>query len=176
MSAWRSSGALTIATPFPAAGRPGPLLFRPVAVELDPVPVGIAEVDRLGDAVVGRAVDRPTGLGEPPQRVAERAPVRVADRDVIEPGRPRRRSRPAARLPGVQSEVMVVPPGRDEGRLVADPLRHVEAQDVAVEGEGAVDVGDLQVDVTDVDSGIEAHRADDTPVVVGAGALECSRS
>src|SRR6476469_8670223 len=57
---------------------------------------------------------------------------------------------------------MVVAPGRDERGLVAQPLRHVEAQDVAVEGEGAVDVGDLQVNMTDVDAGIEAHEADDT--------------
>ena len=57
---------------------------------------------------------------------------------------------------------MVVAAGRDERRLVAVPLHHVEAEDVAVEGERAVDVGDLQVDVTDVDSRVEAHAADDS--------------
>src|ERR1051325_6727638 len=71
---------------------------------------------------------------------------------------------------------MVVAAGRDEGRLVADSLHQVEAQDVAGEGERAVDVGDLQVDVPDVDSRIEAHGADDswadgTPGVCGSGSF-----
>jgi hypothetical protein len=42
------------------------------------------------------------------------------------------------------------------------PLHHVEAEDVSVEAERTVDVGDLQVDVTDVDARIEAHAADDS--------------
>ena len=56
----------------------------------------------------------------------------------------------------------MVAAGRDERGLVAVPLHHVEAEDVAVEGERAVDVGDLQVDVADVDAGVEAHGGDDS--------------
>ena len=51
---------------------------------------------------------------------------------------------------------------RDEGRLVAQLLRDVEAEDVAVEGERPVDVRDLQVDVADVDAGVDAHPGDDS--------------
>jgi hypothetical protein len=58
---------------------------------------------------------------------------------------------------------MVVAAGRDERRLVAESLRHVEAEDVAVEAERAVDVRDLQVDVPDVYSGIDAHAATIAP-------------
>ena len=102
-----------------AVRRPRPLLLRPVAVELDAVAVRVAQVDRLGDAVVGGAVDRPLRVDEPLERVAELRPVRVADRDVVEAGRAGRRRRAAARLPRVQAEVVVVAAGRDERRLVA---------------------------------------------------------
>ena len=36
-----------------------PALARPVGVELDPEAVGVAQVERLGDAVVGGALERP---------------------------------------------------------------------------------------------------------------------
>ena len=48
--------------------------------------------------------------------------------------------------------------GRDERRLVAHPLRDLEAEDVAVERQRAVDVGDLEVHVADVDSRVNAHE------------------
>src|SRR5439155_20744136 len=104
----------------------------------------------------------PLRLGEPPQRIAERSPVRVADRDVVEPRRPGRRRRSAPRLPGVEAEVMVIAAGRDERSLVAHALRHVETENVAIEGERPVDVRDLEVDVADVDARVDAHRGDDT--------------
>src|SRR5206468_11788069 len=40
---------------------------------------------------------------------------------------------------------------------ISHSLHHVEAEDVVVEGERAVDVGDLQMDVADVDSRVDAH-------------------
>src|SRR5438105_5901728 len=42
-----------------------PLLARPVTVELDPVLVRVAEIDRLADAVVARAVDLDPGFEQP---------------------------------------------------------------------------------------------------------------
>ena len=58
--------------------------------------------------------------------------------------------------------MVVVATGRDERSLVADALRHVEAENVAIEGERPVDVRDLEVDVADVDARVDAHRGDDT--------------
>ncbi len=54
---------------------------------------------------------------------------------------------------------MVVAAGGDERRLVAHPRLLLEAKHVAPEGERAVEIGDLQVDVTDVDAVVEAHGA-----------------
>jgi hypothetical protein len=51
--------------------------------------------------------------------------------------------------------VVVVSPGGDESGLVAVPLHLVEAQNVAVETERAVDVRHLEVDVPDVDARVD---------------------
>ena len=67
-----------------SAGHSAP---RAVAVELDAVPVGILQVDRLADAVIGGA-DPDARIEHGLQCLGERLPVGVADRDVVEPGRP----------------------------------------------------------------------------------------
>ena len=54
-------------------------------------------------------------------------------------------------------EVVVVSARGDARCLVAVPLHDLEAEDVPVEGERAVDVRDLEVDVSDVDGGVDAH-------------------
>ena len=64
----RSRGLVAIDDPLLPALRPRPLLARPVPVELDPVAVGIVEVERLADAVVGGAAERDPGLGQAAQR------------------------------------------------------------------------------------------------------------
>src|SRR5262249_58069217 len=81
-----------------------PFRRRQVAVELDAVAVGIAQVEGLAHAVVGGAFERDAGAAQALERVRERAAVRVADRDVIEPGRPGRGRRSAQALPGVEPD------------------------------------------------------------------------
>jgi hypothetical protein len=51
--------------------------------------------------------------------------------------------------------VVVVAAGAEEGGGRAHPLRQLEAQHALVERQRAVEVGDLQVDVADVDAGID---------------------
>src|SRR6266511_4552519 len=52
---------------------------------------------------------------------------------------------------------MVVAAGRNEGRLVAVLLHHLEAEDVTVERERALDVAHLQVNVADIHSRVDRH-------------------
>ena len=52
--------------------------------------------------------------------------------------------------------MVVVAAGREEGRLASETRRHVEAEDVAVEGHCPVEVGDLEVHVADIRAGIES--------------------
>jgi hypothetical protein len=70
-------------------------------------------------------------------------------------------------LPGVEADVMVVAAGREEGGGVAEAGGDVEAEDAVVEVQGALEVGDLEVDVAYVDAwgdGWNGHV-----VLIGAG-------
>ena len=98
--------------------------------------------------MIRRAVDRPARLGEPAQGIAERAAVRVADRDVVQARRSGRRRGAAAGLPGIQPEVMVIAPARDEERAGVAADRDVQPDDARVEALGCIQVGDVQVDVS----------------------------
>ena len=53
--------------------------------------------------------------------------------------------------------MVVIAAGGDERRLVAHALLELEAENSAVEVERALDVRNLQVDVADVDSRVDAH-------------------
>jgi hypothetical protein len=70
----------------PAALGPRPVLARAIAVDLDPVALGVVQVERLAHQVVGRAGQRPAGAREPHQRQREVAPARQQYREVEEPG------------------------------------------------------------------------------------------
>ena len=64
-----------------------------------------------------------------------------------------RRRRDARAAPDVEAEVVVVAAGGDErGRV--EQRHHLEADDVAVEGEPALDVADVQVHVADDEAGV----------------------
>jgi hypothetical protein len=55
---------------------------------------------------------------------------------------------------------MVIPAGRDERRLITHPCRQFEPQNAAVEGEGTVEVSDLQVHMADIDTRIDRSPSD----------------
>jgi len=132
-----------------------PLLAGAVAVELDPVAIGVIHIDRLADAVVGCAAERDARLREPPQRIGERAPVGVADRDVKEAGAPHRGRRCSFRVPGIEADVVVVTTGGDESGVVTDPLLQLEAEHAAVEVQRPVELGHFEMHVADVDAGVD---------------------
>ena len=71
--------------PSPARGHSS---FGQVPIQLDAVAVGIAEVQRLGDTVVGRAVELDAPLDQPAQRVRQARAIRVANRRVVQTGVP----------------------------------------------------------------------------------------
>ena len=63
---------------------------------------------------------------------------------------------------------MVIAARRDEGGFVAQTLLQLEAEDARVEGERALDVGHLEVDVADVYTGIDRSH----PATIPAPAKE----
>ena len=99
--------------------RARPLLLRPVAIELDAVLVGIAQIKRLADAVIAGAVELDAGLRSRDQRVGQRRARRVENGDVEQPGGARRRRMAAVALPGVEADVMVIAAGGNERRTGA---------------------------------------------------------
>src|SRR2546425_10783361 len=78
---------------------------------------------------------------------------------MVQAGRPWCGLRGAAPRPGVQADMMVVAARRQEHGVPAVCRGHLEAQDVAVEGEGAVQVRHGQMDVADTGFRID-HVAD----------------
>jgi len=68
--------------------RPRPLVLRAVDVQFQPVAVRVGQVERLADAVIGRAIEPDLRRLQPPQGVGEGRAGRVADGDVVEAGRP----------------------------------------------------------------------------------------
>jgi hypothetical protein len=72
-------------------GRARPLRLGAVAVELDPVLVRVAQVDRLADTVVRGTVDLVPRCDDSPECVGERRSVGIADRGVVQPRRAGRR-------------------------------------------------------------------------------------
>ena len=113
--------------------------------------------------MVRGAVERNAGLQHSPQRVGQLRSRRIQDGRVIEAGGARRRRRAAKALPGVQPDVVVVAAGGEERRARAVPLRQLEPEDVAVKPERPFEVGDLQMDVTDPDAGVNGGIATPPP-------------
>jgi hypothetical protein len=121
--------------------RRGPVLDRPVAVELDPVPVGVVEVDRLGDAVVRRAGDRRARDRQPLEGAGQLLAVWEEQREVVEPrvaaGRPR------AGVLVEDEHVLGLGAERGDRGVVR---AHAQPDRVLVEADRPVEVGDGDVD------------------------------
>src|SRR5579871_291482 len=139
----------------PAVGSARPLLGRPIPIELDAVVVGIAQIKRFAHAVVGGALERDLGFDEPAQRIGEARAGRIQNRQMIEAGGTERRWCAAAALPGIEPDMMMIAARGNERRLRTDALHQVETEHAAIKGERAIDVGDLEMDVTDAHSAVD---------------------
>ena len=90
------------------------------------------------------------------------APGRVVDGEVIETGATEGRRRAALALPGVEPDVVVIATGGEKGGLVAEAGDQIEAERVAIERHGPVQVGHFEMDMPDVGPGWDglARRSD----------------
>jgi L-ascorbate metabolism protein UlaG (beta-lactamase superfamily) len=117
-----------------------PLLARPVGVDLDPVVVGILEVDGLADPVVGETGERYTVAGSVGEPAREARPLGHEKRDVEEPGVAG--ARPRARLLDEAHELGIAP---ERGPTLLAP-EDAEADLVLPVVERPVEIGDRQLD------------------------------
>ncbi len=129
-----------------------PFLARAIAIQLDPVVIRIGEIDRLTHAMIRRTMYLHAGLKQAPNGPRQILARWIANSDVIQPGVAGGRGRPAEALPGVETDVMVIAAGGDEGGLTPVPLHQLETEDVDVKGERAFQVGHLEVHVADIGS------------------------
>jgi len=124
------------------AARVGPLLARAVAVQLDPVPLRVGEVQRLADEVVGRAAQVPAGLEDAPERACEVYPPGNEQGEMEEA---RRAWRPRRRL-GVGDQLDQRPVAGAEG---GDPVvgrEGAQPDRALVEVAQETDVADAEAD------------------------------
>src|SRR5205807_3008645 len=119
--------------------------------------VGIPQIDGLTHAVVGRPLQRETGIEHPPHDAAESAAVGEEHREVVEPGGARRGPRGTPARPGIQTEMVVVAARGEKHRVGPIPRRNLEAQHVAVKSERPVQVRHGQMHVPDARAGVDAH-------------------
>ncbi len=126
-----------------AVGLVVPLGARAVAVDLDPVALGVAEVERLADEVVGGAFERVAGGRQAAQGERQVGARRQQDREVEEAGGAARPLLGVGAADQLQQRRAV---GRAERRLVTVvPQRH-EPDHLLVEGGLGREVVDRQAD------------------------------
>jgi len=61
--------------------------------------------------------------------------------------------------PGVEPDVVMVAARREEHGVPPVATRHLEAEDVAVEGERPVEIGHGEMDVADASVGVNGHHS-----------------
>jgi hypothetical protein len=161
-----------------AVGAAGPVGFGAVPVELYAVEVWVVEVEGLADAVVGGPVERDVGGEEAAEGVGQGCACGIEDGEVVEAGGAGWGRLAAEGLPGVEADVVVVAAGGEEGGGVAHAQGDVEAEDAVVEGEGAVEVSDAEVDVTHAGLGMDGGRGHGVgrPLVGGGSLALASRA
>lgn len=143
-----------------AFGITRPIYGIAVHVEFEAVAIGVLEVERLADAVIGGAIERDLMLDEAAQGIGERWAIGIEDGDVIEAGGAGRRWFAATAFPGVEADVMMITTSGDEGRAGAVALRELKAEHAAVEGERALQIGHLQMNVADANAGMDGRTHD----------------
>jgi hypothetical protein len=94
-----------------------PLIGWPIPAEFDPILIRIPQIERLAHPVIGGSVQSNAGGVEPPQGVGQGRPGGIKNRCVKKSGGAAGGRGPARTLPCVQTDVIVVTPGGNEGGL-----------------------------------------------------------
>lgn len=136
--------------------------FAGVAVpgEFDTVEIGIVQVQGDVGAMVVVPIDLPAAIQQSLERHRQIAPGRIVDGEVIEPGRTGLRGVSTGALPSIQRNMVVVTTCREK-RGAAQGVEQIEPEYIAIEPDGAVEIGDLEMHMTDMGSsrnGLVGHE------------------
>src|SRR6266480_3332136 len=102
--------------------------------------------------------ERNACLLQAPQCVTQFCPRRIQDSQVIEPRRSAGRRLAAVTLPSVQSDVMMIPAGREKCRRRPETLRQLKPKHIAIKSKGTLQVRHLQMHMTHPDVGMNCFR------------------
>ena len=119
------------------------MFARAVPIEFHAIVVGVAEVDRFADAVVGSAFQFHTGSQNAADGLGELRAFVKEDSEVIQAGGAGRRRRTAEAFPGVETDVMMIAVVGEESRLRTKALRELEAEHIAIKRNCAFEVGNF---------------------------------
>src|SRR5581483_6771982 len=98
--------------------------------------------------MVARTLEWNFRHNEAPQRIGKQLAGRIKNGRMVQACRAGSGRRPAAALPGIEAEVMMIPARRDErGAWAAG--RQSKTQHATVKIEGPLQVGDLKMDMAD---------------------------
>ena len=124
-----------------------PLGSRPIPIELNPVSIGIAQIQRFADAVITRAVERDARFAQPTKRFTERRAIGQQHGEVAQsqPSAARRRARTGT-LVQLHERRLVLTRAKHRARRVA--VEDAHAQGRFVVEDRAAEIGDLEADGT----------------------------
>jgi hypothetical protein len=108
--------------------------------------------------MVRSSFERDARLLQAPQCVTQFCPRRIHDGQVIKPRCSAARRLAAVTLPSVQSDVMMVPAGREKCRRRPETLCQLKPKHVAIKSKGALQVRHFQMHVTHPDVGMNCFR------------------
>ena len=135
-----------------------PLLHRPVPIKLHAIAIRIPQIERLAHSMVCSCLKRYSRIHQPLQRIPQRRPRRIQNRQVIKPRRSGRRRLSARTLSRIQSNVMVIITRRNKRSRIPKSQLQPKPQHAAIKRQRPVDVRDLQMHMPDPRPRINRHR------------------
>lgn len=127
----------------------GPGLLGFVPIKLNAVLIRIAEIKSFADSVIRCPIERNTCPDQSLQGISKLGSGGIENGEMEKSRRSGGGRMTSLALPRIESDVMMIPACREKRRLPPVTLGHLKAEDILVEVDGAIKVGDLEVDMPD---------------------------
>ncbi len=102
--------------------------------------------------MVGRSLQGDICPHEPTQGISQIRACRIENGEVVQTRSAMSGRMATGTFPRVQPNVMMVAAGREKGRLISKSLHEEKPRNIPIKTDGAIEIGDLEVDVADAGS------------------------
>src|SRR5262245_15546956 len=106
--------------------------------------------------MIGGAFQLDVGINKPTQSIGQFRSRGVNNRQMIKTGGTYGRRRAAGTFPRIQSNVVMISPSRQKGRLLSKALGQIKPKHVPIKSDCSLQIRDLQMHVTN--SGLGTYR------------------